>query len=354
MRIRADRSARGRRASVEREHRQTGRVFDAQQDEGFFSVIHLAQALEHLELTTPIDLNVVTSGVAPVLGREPLVPAKATVIAPCRVISQEYPHIRCRLIDVDDPSGAAGSVVAELTREPFEPTVAYRGGRRWLQAFDAACFEPAEELPRRTRDRGVYLITGGLGKIGTVLCAFLARTTADVKLVLTGRSELPPESRWDSWLEADPDSALAQRIRGLRDLQTNGAEVLYLTADAADRAEMAHVVEEAERRFGRIDGVVHAAGDTESYTPVNEVERADVEAAVPRQAARRRRAGRAARWAGPRLLRPPVVTVLARGRRRPRRIRRSELLPGRARDEPEPGGTRAVDQHQLGRLALPA
>ena len=256
---------------------RTGGAFDEQQDEGFFSVVHLAQALEQLELTTLLDLNVVTSGVASVLGHEPLIPAKATVIAPCRVISQEYPHIRCRLVDVDNPSGAADSVVAELTREPFEPTVAYRGGRRWLQVFDAAWFESAEELPRRTRDHGVYLITGGLGKIGTTLCAFLARTTADVKLVLTGRSKLPPEGGWDSWLAADPDSPIAQRIRGLRDLQASGADVLYLTADAADRAEMAHVVEEAERRYGRIDGVVHAAGDTESYTPINEVGRVGVE-----------------------------------------------------------------------------
>jgi NAD(P)-dependent dehydrogenase (short-subunit alcohol dehydrogenase family)/acyl carrier protein len=123
----------------------------------------------------------------------------------------------------------------------------------------------------------VYLVTGGLGKIGTTLCTFLVRTTTNVKLVLTGRSKLPPESEWDSWLEADPDSPLAQRIRSLRDLRARGADVLYVTADAADRAQMARVIDEAERRFGRIDGVVHAAGDTESYTPINEVERADVE-----------------------------------------------------------------------------
>ncbi len=252
---------------------------DAQHETGFFSVVFLAQALDQLELRAPLELNVVTTGVAAVLGHELLVPANATVIAPCRVIPQEYPHIRCRLVDVGDArdESIAAQVVGELTLEPFEPAVAYRGGRRWLQGFDGAYLDAGDELPRRTREGGVYLITGGLGKIGTVLAGFLARTTPGVKLVLTGRSELPDENDWDSSLADDPRGAVAARIRTLRELRSGGAEVLYASADAGDEVRMSEVLAEAERRFGPLNGVVHAAGDTESYTPISEVDRRDVE-----------------------------------------------------------------------------
>ena len=256
-----------------------GGTFARHQDTGFYSLTSLIQALDRRHVSEPMRINIVCSGVYPVIGTEQLCPAKATVIGPCLVIAQEYPNLSCRLIDVEVPVRGGGvgqlarALAAEMTRDAGDVTVAYRNGRRWVQTFDAAYLAPPERADARTRTGGVYLITGGLGRIGAVLAGFLARTVPDVKLVLTGRSVLPPPQEWESFLDGRPDELLALRIRSMLELQANGAEVAYFSADVSDAAEMSRVLEEAERRFGPLAGVIHGAGDTEAYFPVAELER---------------------------------------------------------------------------------
>jgi acyl transferase domain-containing protein/NAD(P)-dependent dehydrogenase (short-subunit alcohol dehydrogenase family) len=46
----------------------------------------------------------------------------------------------------------------------------------------------------------------------------------------------------------------------LRQLQAYGAEVLVISADVTESADMERVVREAKARFSRLDGVIHAAG----------------------------------------------------------------------------------------------
>ena len=109
------------------------------------------------------------------------------------------------------------------------------------------------------RDGGVYLITGGLGAIGTVLARHLA-ANARAKLVLINRTALPPRAGWDEWLSSHDHDATSGRIRSVRALEAAGAEVLVMAADVADRQQMTAAVAEATARFGRIDGVIAAAG----------------------------------------------------------------------------------------------
>jgi NAD(P)-dependent dehydrogenase (short-subunit alcohol dehydrogenase family)/acyl carrier protein len=77
--------------------------------------------------------------------------------------------------------------------------------------------------------------------------------------VLTGRSPLPPREEWAA-RSANGDGAVRQRIADVLDLETRGAEVLYVAADVARAEDMRAVVRSARERFGPIRGVVHAAG----------------------------------------------------------------------------------------------
>jgi len=75
--------------------------------------------------------------------------------------------------------------------------VAFRHGQRWTPHFvpvvaDAGGLEP----PGRLRPGGVYLITGGLGRMGLLLAGHLARV-AGATLVLAGRSPLPRPDEFD-------------------------------------------------------------------------------------------------------------------------------------------------------------
>src|SRR5438876_12371496 len=80
--------------------------------------------------------------------------------------------------------------------------VAYRNGQRWVQTYERVV--PGNTAHRSPfRQGGVYLITGGLGKIGVAISADLAERYR-ARLVLVGRSRLPGRESWDAWIGSHP------------------------------------------------------------------------------------------------------------------------------------------------------
>ena len=244
-----------------------GDAVESETDEGFFSLLFLAQALGNRKVSDRLRLVAVTSGVQSVTGEEALSPTKATALGVCRVVPQEYANVFCQSVDLVAPGRDAARADAlgrqlfeELIAEGSDTLVAYRGRRRWVQGFDHVRPEGVGSGKSLLREGGVYLITGGMGGIGLTIAERLARNVR-ARLVLVGRSFVPEASAWDAWLaergEGDP---VSRKIGQLRALEACGAEVLALSADVTSRAEMESVVEAARARFGGIDGVLHAAG----------------------------------------------------------------------------------------------
>ena len=246
------------------------------QECGFWSLFFLAQALGDRGEKLPSRIDVFSTGMQSVAG-EPLAhPEKATLLGPVRVVPHELAGVRCRSIDLLLPGHerrrrSAGdalaplveTLVAELLSESSAQVVAWRGGERFEEVFEPAT-PPAEgEGKLRLRPSATVLVTGGLGGIGLALSAQLAKRHG-VRLVLVGRTALPPEEGRERWLashgERDPTS---RRLRALRALEAAGAEVMVADADVADVERMSEVVDEARRRFGAIHGVLHAAGAVE-------------------------------------------------------------------------------------------
>jgi acyl transferase domain-containing protein/acyl carrier protein len=237
----------------------------AGQARGFYSLLFFAQALSEHAVREPLAIGVVVNSLHDVTGEDVFRPDRATVLGPSIVIPQEYPHVSCRAIDVVLPKTACAIdlLVEQLLGELEQPleaaVVAYRGRYRWVQGVEAVRLECART--RATlRPGGVYVITGGLGGIGLVLAKHFAERVS-ARLVLVGRSVLPPREDWTSWLESHNEAdAAATKIRAIGALEEAGAQVLVLSADVSQPEEMARVVAEARRRFGAIHGVVHAAG----------------------------------------------------------------------------------------------
>ncbi len=256
-------------------------AFHAAQRRGYYSLLHLCQAFLEVFPEQPVRLVAVADRLLAVGAGEEIRPERATLLAPARAVPQERREISCRVVDVVAPppgSREEAALARHLAGELLAPAsgetvIAWRGGQRWVQGFDAVRIGAAAGTSPLRR-QGVYLITGGLGGVGLLLGGFLAREY-QARLVLVSRTLLPPREQWDGWLashgEEDPAAA---RIRRLRELEGHGAEVLVQAADVADPEQARALVAAAERRFGRLHGVIHGAGVTAGpslYRPVAEV-----------------------------------------------------------------------------------
>ncbi|HEX5757744.1 MAG TPA: SDR family oxidoreductase [Thermoanaerobaculia bacterium] len=236
--------------------------FRQAQEKGYYSLAALVQALGHQGFSGPLRIDVVTDRVQSVTGEEGRLDAEmSTLLGACVVIPQEQPNLACRAIDLALEGEAAeirAALLAELLAEAPEPVVAWRGGERWTQTFEALPL-PGNDGPV-FRQEGVYLITGGTGGIGLILARHLART-ARARLVLTRRSPLPARGEWDGWIaEYGEEERTSRLIARLRELEALGSEVEVAGVDAADEDAMRQLVVRTVERFGALHGVVHAAG----------------------------------------------------------------------------------------------
>src|SRR5208282_1596400 len=205
-----------------------------------------------------------------VTGEETLNPEKATALGACKIIPIEYPNLSCRSIDILLPEpGTNGEqrllkqLLGEFSTEPSDSIVAYRAGYRWVQTFERIHLEPPKGAASRLKANGVYLITGGLGGIGLALAEFLA-TSVQAKLILVGRSELPPKDQWADWLAThDDQDEISCRIKKVQSIESAGAEIMVVAADVANYDRMREVIALARSRFGHINGVIHSAGSAD-------------------------------------------------------------------------------------------
>jgi acyl transferase domain-containing protein/acyl carrier protein len=248
---------------------QTPEPVGRAQERGFWSLLWLVQALASVRQDEQVVLDVITAGTQDVAGPDLTRPQHATVEGITRVAPQELPWLTARHIDLDPGAVAGGldaqavrSLLAELAAAPLpgvaSPSVALRNGRRWRREFEQVTVAAEEAGPGLT-DRGVYLITGGLGGIGITLAEDLARVN-HARLVLVSRSGLPDREKWDAALAESPDSRVSRAIAAVRRMTEAGAEVLVLAADVTSAADLRLVRDEALGRFGGINGIIHAAG----------------------------------------------------------------------------------------------
>ncbi|RKH14639.1 acyltransferase domain-containing protein [Corallococcus sp. CA053C] len=232
---------------------------------GFHSQLFLARALGEAGHLEPLTWSVVTSRSARVEQSDARLPEQALLVGPTRVLPQEYPHLACRFVDVvpGDAGAVADRLAAELRAEVRDAVVALRGRQRWVQTFEPVRLEAGADV---LRDGGVYLITDGLTGIGHALASELA-TVHHAKLTLVETTDFPSRGQWAAWVEKHGvDDAVSRRIQRAQALERTGVELLVVPAALTDVESMRGVVDTTTARFGRIDGVIHAAGGMQGAT----------------------------------------------------------------------------------------
>ena len=141
--------------------------------------------------------------------------------------------------------------------------VSYRQHRRYITAIKALA--APDNQPARLKQGGVYLITGGLGGLGKNFAAYLAKT-CKAKLMLTGRTK-----------RNDQSEAV------LQELKTQGAtEAKYYAVNVSHEQELAQCLAEIQSTYGKLNGIIHAAGVGSQKTFENRTEQDIAEVVNPK------------------------------------------------------------------------
>ena len=237
-------------------HRPGSSFFHRTQEQGFWSLMFLAQAWGQAAPDAPLRLVVATTGVLQAREEALPHPEKATALGPVQVLPREFAGATATLIDLDPglPREALAAALVEEGLASGTAIVALRGGRRLERSWGPVPL-PAATPPLKAG--GPVLITGGFGGIGLAIAERLAR--AGSPLALLARRPLPARDTWDAVLKRDAGPASA-RIRAVRRLEALGVPVVTLAADVANLEEMRAALAEATDALGPLSGLVHAAG----------------------------------------------------------------------------------------------
>ena len=199
----------------------------------------------------------------------PVSPVQTQLWGLGRVAALEHPDIWGGLIDLSldaDAAGAAETIYNEIAAPDGEDQVAVRGMDRLVPRL----VHRARQMNGGATidDKGVYLVTGGLGGLGRRAAEWLVEKGAR-RLVLVGRK--------------GPQSPRAMQV--IDALESRGAEVEALAVDVSSRAEMEALFQrfhssgrDAMHRVSTLRGVIHLAG-ADSRVRIDAMKSADLQRA---------------------------------------------------------------------------
>ncbi|WP_134324085.1 type I polyketide synthase [Cumulibacter soli] len=196
----------------------------------------------------------------------------AALVGAIRVLGQEVPRLRWRIVEVDDSSWRRGAILTELGdlvaggRTGWEITL--RNGRRAVRTWQSWRPSPAATEPI-VRGQSV-LITGGLGSVGLRLAERWGLEFG-VRIVLA--------SRRVGALEQSSDERSIEQRNAVAELRRRGVDLELVQLDVADTQAFGRVVEQLTRERGRLDVVIHAPVSLE-LAPLSELDQEPLEASL--------------------------------------------------------------------------
>ncbi|MER5356153.1 type I polyketide synthase [Kitasatospora sp. NPDC002551] len=216
-------------------------------------LLRTAQELAALGSARPPRLWSVTRGVRESHGEEAL--AQSPLWGLGRVLAGEHGELWGGTVDLGDDAPAGAETLLDVLRAaPAEDVIAVRNGAASVARIVRTQRE-AQREPLACRPDGTYLVTGGLGVLGLEIAHWLAERGAR-RIVLAGRTALPPRSAWDTVT----DPAALRAVEGVRSLEANGVTVRTVALDVADAGAVARELSPDALGLPAIRGIVHAAG----------------------------------------------------------------------------------------------
>lgn len=247
----------------------------------FFHLLYLCNAVNEVSSMRKMKIHVITRNGIRVTGTEILRPKSTMLHTLGLVVSQELSKVQVQILDLEDreePTWKVQCLAEILTKELFgnkgQFISAYRNNKRYIRHLKMKVFP--EGNTQIVKKNGIYLIIGGLGGVGIELAKHMARNK--IKLILVGRTKLPEKEQWETWLESHEDSNIVNcKIKAIKEMESLGAEVYPISADATKEEEMDSLIKEIENRFGSLNGVIFAtvANNKSMFKPVTELKKED-------------------------------------------------------------------------------
>ncbi|MGD2092501.1 MAG: SDR family NAD(P)-dependent oxidoreductase, partial [Candidatus Aminicenantes bacterium] len=162
----------------------------------------------------------------------------------------ENPNLISQLIEMDPGENSRGLIekLEESSRCPHDNRIRYQEGKPWTVTWsdNIGLISPLGPMAPPWRDRGVYLITGGLGGLGLIFAGEILQQVKDAALVLTGRSPRRQLNR--------------EKQAKLKELQALAAQVQYRQVDVSQKEAVVSLIRDIRENFGSLNGIIHSAG----------------------------------------------------------------------------------------------
>jgi acyl transferase domain-containing protein len=227
--------------------------------QGSTDMVRAVRALDRID-TVSRRLWVVTCGARAVRPEDAasIAAGQAALWGLGSAVATEHQALWGGCLDLD-PSMSVGEQAQWLHDELIggqSGDAAVRAGKRLVPALtrlDATA--PARRF--ELRPDAAYLLTGGLGGVGTQVARWLVERGAR-RLVICGRTALPARAEW---AVLDPSSRAGRAVAAIRALESCGAAIHYSAVDVGDEASLRGAIETYRaEQWPDIAGVIHAAG----------------------------------------------------------------------------------------------
>lgn len=223
---------------------------------GIYRFYNMLQVLGEV-IDKKLRIHIITENTYQVTGTErDLHPYNAALIGLGKSLYWEMPSFRCKCIDVDEKS-KTDCILQEISRPSKEYLVCIRDDERYVERVGKAELSLYENRIGTDKEKAVYIIAGGLGRIGKKLCILLSARAGH--LVIITRTKLPGRDQWENILKEDSDKRLCEQIRCIQGAEKNNAKVSVYAADISDHRQMEPLIKKIREEAGAIHGVINCA-----------------------------------------------------------------------------------------------
>ncbi|BAZ09995.1 AMP-dependent synthetase and ligase [Calothrix sp. NIES-4071] len=234
------------------------------QARGVYSLLFLVQALDRFQgSNTPVRLQVIASFSQATSTEEKIACERSPILGVVKTIPQELTWLDCRHLDlpVQENEVNGAYILRELQVIQKEQEVAYRNGQRLVSRIKKVDFTKQEKRDIPFVEGGMYLVTGGLGGIGSEIVKYILKHYK-AKLLLVGRTPLPSRNTWNDLQAGD---TVKERIETYLSLEQLPGAITYEAVDICNLTQLQQVVERVCNSWQcELNGIIHLAGTIET------------------------------------------------------------------------------------------